>query len=194
MRTSRCAGQRLWRWRRNDLKRRSDTAEAWVILSAWALAVLGGATAGTLAAQSIDAFADTQRTTRHAATAVLTADAPASSETRSGVTTDRVLAPVRWTDGDGATHAGRARVQANTPSGTPVEVWVNDAGRVTTAPLLEAEVVLQSGLGGALAALGTGGVVLLGGRGTRMLMERRRIGRWESEWEQIAPAWRRQEM
>ncbi|WNO70279.1 hypothetical protein [Streptomyces sp. AM8-1-1] len=184
----------LWRWRRNELKRRSDTAEAWVVASAWALAVIGGATAGTFAAQSIDAFADNQRATRHTVTAVLTADAPAPSETRSGVRADRVQAPVRWTGDDGTTHTGRARVHASSPSGTAVEVWVNDTGRVTAAPLLEPEADLQSGLGGTLAALGTGGVVLLGGRATRLLMERRRIDRWESEWEQIAPAWRRQEM
>lgn len=33
----------LWRWRRNPLRRRSDALEAWIMLTAWAFTVLGGA-------------------------------------------------------------------------------------------------------------------------------------------------------
>ncbi|MEU2879366.1 hypothetical protein ABZ651_24505, partial [Streptomyces sp. NPDC007070] len=38
---TRRAGVRWWRWRRNPLRRTSDVVEAWLLLVAWTLAVLG---------------------------------------------------------------------------------------------------------------------------------------------------------
>ncbi|MYS43445.1 hypothetical protein GTY23_19820, partial [Streptomyces sp. SID5998] len=58
---TRRAGVRWWRWRRNPLRRTSDVVEAWILLVAWTLAVLGGLVAGLLTAGAVQQSADRVR-------------------------------------------------------------------------------------------------------------------------------------
>lgn len=44
---------------------------------------------------------------------------------------------------------------------------------------------------GALAGLFVGAVPFVGGKLVRGRMERRRMDRWDEEWERIAPLWER---
>lgn len=185
---------RLWRWRHNQLKRRSDIVEGWVIVSVWALAVSGGAVTGAVAAHAVADTVEAQQASRHTVPAVLTADAPALSTTETGAYGDQVRAPVRWMAQDGASRTGMAQVKAGTDSGTQVRVWVDRNGTLAPAPLSAEEAVVQAGLAGGLAALGAGGAVILGGWAVRAELERRRIREWEREWEQIGPTWRRMAM
>lgn len=46
MAASRCRRVRLWRWRRNPLRLRSDLVEAWIMLVTWVFALVGGLLAG----------------------------------------------------------------------------------------------------------------------------------------------------
>jgi hypothetical protein len=181
----------LWRWRRNELRRRSDVIEAWIVLSAWVLAVIGGAMIASVAAQAVVTAVDAQYADRHAVRAVLTADAPTSRPMAEGVRSDLVRAPVRWTAQDGRTRTGAAQVTAGAEAGAQVRLWADRNDELAPAPLTAGEAVLQACLAGGLAALGTGGVVLLGSRAVRAQLDRIRMRQWEREWEQIGPAWRR---
>jgi hypothetical protein len=191
MRKTRTKPGVAWRWRHNELRRRSDTVEAWIILSAWALATVGGATAGSVAALAVVDAVDAQHAARHPVQAVLIADAPAGRPTAEDANGDLVSVSVRWTTPEGASRTGTAKVATGTEAGTRVHVWADRNDRLTPAPLSAGETAVQAGLAGSLAAAGTGGVVLLGGRALRAQLDRQRMRQWEREWEEVGPTWRR---
>lgn len=132
----------LWRWRRNPLRRRSDALEAWIMLTAWAFTVLGGAVTGLAASQAVEHGLALDRARWHGVPARLTEDAPDLSETESGAGV--VWAKVRWTAPDGTRRSGRVRVYAGTPAGTPVTVWTDPEGRLVTRPTTAAEARVRS--------------------------------------------------
>ncbi|MFF4350203.1 hypothetical protein [Streptomyces sp. NPDC001530] len=174
----------LWRWRRNPLRRRGDVIEAWIVLAAWILAVLGGLVAGLVTAGAVERGLDRQREERRPVSAVLTQDAPAKVPTRV-VTDQRVWATVRWTTPDGSERTDQTRVPPKTKAGTRITVWTDGHGRLTTKPPSLVEGVLQSAMTGALAAAGTGGLV--GGSAwiVRACLDRRRMEQWATEWASI---------
>jgi hypothetical protein len=183
---------RLWRWRRNPLRRRSDRVEAWIVLAGWILALLGGLWAGRATALSVDHALASRRAEVHAAAATLLEDAPKSPPPdESGISGDTVWAKVRWRAADGSTHQGRAKVGARTPAGTRVTVWTDRTGRPASKPPTATEAQLQAAFGGALVALGTGGAVLAGGHLARGRLQRRRLAEWDAEWARIGPQWSR---
>lgn len=75
MAVSECTKVRLWRWRRNPLRRRSDVIEAWVVLCGWLLALVGAVFGGLVAADAVVRSAEHQRAQSHKVTAVLVKDA-----------------------------------------------------------------------------------------------------------------------
>ncbi|AVH54846.1 MULTISPECIES: Rv1733c family protein [Streptomyces] len=186
---SRCARVRLWRWRRNPLKRRSDVIEAWVVLAGWVIVLIGGLIAGLVAVAAVERSAERQRTERREVPAVLVEDA--ADRPPAGATTDhRVWAAVRWTEADGSTRTDEARVPPRTRAGSSVTVWTDQNGRITAAPLTEGEARLHAVSGGVLAAASTGGLVWGAVRAARSGLERRRLAEWAAEWERIDTRWR----
>ncbi len=101
---------RLWRWRRNPLRRHSDVVEAWIVLVTWICALSGGTLAGVAAAQATDSAFAARQAQVHAVSAVLTDDAARTALGGSGYDDGRVWAVVRWTTADGAVHTDRAKV------------------------------------------------------------------------------------
>ncbi|MCX4992675.1 hypothetical protein [Streptomyces sp. NBC_00568] len=179
----------LWRWRRNPLRRRSDALEAWIMLTAWAFTVLGGAVTGLAAAQTVEHGLALDRARWHAVPARLTEDAPDMSETESGA---RVVgATVRWTAPDGTHRSGRVRVYAGTPAGTPVTVWTDPEGRLVTRPTTAAEARVRASLVGVLVGVGAAGVPFAVGRLLRGRLEQLRMEQWDEEWERVGPLWGR---
>lgn len=179
----------LWRWRRNPLRRRSDVLEAWTVLVAGVLTVLGGVLVGLLATQSVEHGLTRQRTEWHAVLALLTDDVPKSTAQATGA--DTVWARVRWTTADGSPHAGQARVSVGSRAGTPVTVWTDADGRLVTRPASPSQVRLRASLVGILMGVSAGGVPFLCGRLALGGMERRRMERWDEEWQRIGPLWSR---
>lgn len=179
----------LWRWRRNPLRRRSDALEAWIVLVAWALTVLGGVFTGLLATQSVEDGLARQRVEWHAVLALLDADVPKSTASATGA--DMVWAKVHWTAADGSPHAGQARVSVGSPAGTPVTVWTDPDGRLVTKPATPSQARLRASLVGVLVGVGVAGVPFVGGRLVRGRMERRRMTQWDEEWQRIGPLWGR---
>ncbi|MFF2848839.1 hypothetical protein ACFVT5_21295 [Streptomyces sp. NPDC058001] len=182
-------GRLLWRWRRNPLRRTSDRAEAWLVLSTCALAVAGGAVAGVAASQAATASFDAQRASRHEVSAVLVTSAP--PEVLGTAVGSQVRAQVRWTAQDGSVHTGTTRVWADTAAGEAVKVWTNHQDRLVSAPPTEVEGNMESAFTGVLAGLGVSGLVVLGGRLVRVPLDRMRLRQWETEWARVGPTWRR---
>ncbi|NGO42887.1 hypothetical protein G6048_12150 [Streptomyces sp. YC419] len=181
---------RLWRWRRNALRRRCDVIEAWVVLAAWGLAVVGGLLAAVTSAGAAERVFDRQRSGRQAVSAVLTEDAPAQAHIRA-VHNNRVWVTVRWTVPDGSVRTGEARVVPDTAAGSRVTVWTDERDRLVSAPLSPMESAVQAAVLGALAAVGTGGAVWGGVRVVRGRVDRWRMKQWAAEWREFGPRWGR---
>ncbi|WP_327341440.1 hypothetical protein [Streptomyces europaeiscabiei] len=193
-RTRRAKASRVWfwRWRRNPLRRRSDSVEAWIVLGIWTLALLGGFAAGQWALRSAEDSIASRSAEVHTVSAVLTEDAPKTpGVTTSGTGGDLVWAKVSWTSADGATHTGRARVEPGGKAGTTATVWTDGTGKLVSEPATATEAMLESAFAGVLAGTGVGAGVLLCGWLVRRHLERRRTGEWETEWKQVGPQWRK---
>jgi hypothetical protein len=180
----------LWRWRRNPLRRRSDRLEAWVVLAAWTLTVLGGVVTGLLATRAVQDSLDRQRVEWHPVVARLTEDAPGTTAS-SASGTERVWAEVRWTASDGSVRTGQTRVAPASAVDSPVMVWTDADGRMVTRPATRSEARLRSSLIGAVVGVTAAGVPFVGGRFARGRLERRRMEEWDEEWERVGPLWGR---
>ncbi|OIJ95290.1 Rv1733c family protein [Streptomyces monashensis] len=183
-------GVRLWRWRRNPIRRHSDVVEAWIVLLIWAVAFLGGVLAGVVAAQAMDSAFAARRDQVHSMSAVLTDEAAKTPPGGSGNDTSQVWAIVRWTDTDGSVHTGLAKVFPGAPAGSRVIVWADRAGRIVSPPPSGAEATLEVVLTGALVAPLAGATVWAGGRLIRERLLVRRLAEWDQEWKRIGPEWR----
>ncbi|MFK0156226.1 hypothetical protein ACIQVK_29660 [Streptomyces sp. NPDC090493] len=198
----------LWRWRRNPLKRRADTMEAWVLLGAWLLTLLAGVLAGLAAARSVEDGLARERVQWHPVVAHVMDKAPGSAESRSGSAGsksgssdssessgssngERVWARVGWTVADGSAHTGQARVPAGSKVGTPVTVWTDPQGHLVTRPATVSEAHLRSALIGGLVGLSAAAVPFVAGLVARGRLERRRMDRWDAEWARLGPQWGR---
>ncbi|MFE7644860.1 Rv1733c family protein [Streptomyces phaeoluteigriseus] len=168
-----------WRWRRNPLKRRSDTVEAWVVLGAWTLTVLCGVLAGWAAARSVEQSLARERVEWRPVAGRLTERAPGKATAHSS---ERVWAEVGWTGPDGSAHAGQARVVPGSAAGTTVTVWTDRRGRMVTEPATAAQARVRASLVGGLAGVTVAVLPLAGGRYLRGRLERRRMDRWGVEW------------
>ncbi|MGA5895866.1 hypothetical protein [Streptomyces venetus] len=184
MRTSEHVTVRGWRWRRNALRRRVDVVEAWVVLAGWLLALVGGALVGLLAAGAVETAVERQRAERRQVSAVVVEDAPGPSPARAA-SDYRVWGKVRWTAPDGSTHREQARVPPRAPAGSTTPVWVNRSGDITAPPVSEVEAWLHTAVGGGLAGVVAGGVVLGAVWLTRLSLDRRRMAQWDAEWERL---------
>jgi hypothetical protein len=180
---------RLWRWRRNPLKRSSDVAEAWVVLAAGALLAVGAPAAGAVTEIGVEDATLRASQNWHTVSAVLTHDAAAESTVYGGSDSGKVRVAVRWTASDGTAHTGKALVKPGSEAGARTTIWLDEHGALKDPPATSAEARAQGIFFGTLAAAGAG-VLVLGGRwAVRMRLDRRRTEEWESEWTEVGPQW-----
>lgn len=179
---------RLWRWRHNSLKRRSDVTEAWVALAVGAAMMVGAPAAGAATAWGVNDFWQQQRQDRQRTSAVLTENAPSAAVYASG---GKVSAAVRWTTPDGTTRTGKAKVEAGLKAGARITVWTDDQGALTTEPPSSVEVQSEAGLAGAAAAGGVCVLLWAGHRVARSRLDRRRGEEWDHAWAEVGPQWTR---
>ncbi|WP_225833314.1 hypothetical protein [Streptomyces sp. NK08204] len=183
---------RLWRWRRNPLKRRADVLEAWVVVGVWLLTVLTGVLCGLAADRSLEHTLARQRATSRPAVARLVAPVPGAPRVQSEVVPgDRIWAKVRWSAADGSTRTGEVRVEPGSPAGTRIIVWTDPKGHLVSRPVDASESAFRAGLIGVFVGVSTAAVPFVGGMVLRDRMERRRLDRWETEWARWGPQWRR---
>ncbi|MFJ8383977.1 hypothetical protein ACIQ9Q_05605 [Streptomyces sp. NPDC094438] len=148
---------RRWR-RRNPLRRRSDTIEAWTGLVLGAALFIGAPLAGSLVGLTVydqaQRTAEQQRASRHLVRATVLEDVPTSPAPTDGVATHPVHpGAVRWTTADGRTVTGKVKMPEGTRSGSPTDIWVDAHDRATTAPRSGSDSRAQAmGVGGASTA------------------------------------------
>ncbi|MCD7442294.1 hypothetical protein K4B79_29245 [Streptomyces lincolnensis] len=181
----------FWRWRRNPLRRHSDTVEARIVLVTWTVALLGGLLAGEVAGAVVEDGLAARRAAVHPVSAVLVEDADKAPSVTSVGSDGTVRATVRWTAPDGSTHTAKTRVVAGSDAGTPVTVWSDRTGALVRTPPSATEALVESALTGVLVAVGTGGAVLGCGWVARHRLNRRRMRDWETEWATVGPEWRK---
>jgi hypothetical protein len=177
---------RLWRWRRNALRRRSHAVEGWIVLGLCVTGFVGAPLGGAMAWEAVLEAGSQQRTERRLTDAVLVEDAapPARGSTRSRAT-------VRWTDSDGTAHTGRVPVSSHMERGARVPVWTDQDGAMTSAPVGPDAARFDAAVAALTVTVGLGLVVLAVHRLVRRQGERRRSARWGREWARVAPEWDR---
>ena len=181
---------RLWRWRRNPLKRRCDVVEAWAGMVAGVVMAVGAPLTGIAAADAMHTSLTEQNRERHRVSAVLERDAPSVDAAHSsGTNPDEVRAPVQWKGADGREHSAQVVVAAGTDRGTAVPVWVDGRERVTEPPLGRLEMTVQTDIMGGAAAGGLCVLALVAHRGLRAGLDAHRSHLWQREWEQVGPQW-----
>ncbi|MGY5128631.1 Rv1733c family protein [Streptomyces nigrescens] len=177
-------------WRHSPLRRRSDVAEAWLVLVTAVLIVLGAPAAGLAAAHAVDAGTVQERQGRHTISAVLTQNPPprVGVDVSGGVGT-RVHTTVRWTAADGSAKTGITTVAPGLRAGDRTTVWLDRHGALVRDPVTPRQATGESIALGTVAGTSTG-LLLLGAQRTgRALLNRYRYAQWEREWAAEDPRW-----
>ncbi|WP_406173961.1 hypothetical protein [Streptomyces sp. NBC_00996] len=185
MRRTKCAGQLLWRWRSNPLRRHNDVVEAWIILVVWTVIALGGTLVGVMAGHAADESFGQLRHERHSVSAVLVENTARIAPTAEGTAHDWVRATVRWTTPDGSTRTGRALVDSGHRAGSRVVIWLDSGGRPTTEPPTAWAAAFEAGMLGAGAAAAFAGLAFATGRVAQWRLDQRRYAEWGREWDRL---------
>lgn len=165
-----------------------DRVERVVLVVAMAVALLGVPVAAFLGSETYrtnSAASVEQLRTRHASTATLLQDVPPA--TAAGAQPHYVSAS--WTAPDGDPRQGLVPAAANVKAGSPVAIWMDDSGLITTHPL--------TAEGAAITAVGVAFlfwsslVCLMAGfyAAAKRLDKRMTSRRWERAWAVVGPEW-----
>ncbi|WP_367319986.1 hypothetical protein [Streptomyces sp. HUAS ZL42] len=173
---------RLWRWRRNPLRRRSDVTENWIGVTAAAMLLVVAPAVGTVMAGVGERSALDQAQGLHRAAALLVEDARATPSRFSATADDRARATVRWTRPDGSSKTGDAPVAVGSKAGSATTVWLDDAGRLRAAPPTPAQARSQGAALGAAAGAGVCMLVVGGWWAARVRLDVRRRAQWDRDW------------
>ena len=174
---------------RNPLRRAMDRVEA-LIAGGLVIAFLAGAPLAAVAVGHAvyaagSRTAQAQQATWRQVPAVLTATAPAT-----GFRQYQVPAPAKWTAPDGTRHTGTIPVPPGTKAGHAVMVWVDAAGQYTDHPPLQvSQVQAQVVLAVMFTPLAVGVIVLCAGLLAHVLLGRRRLAAWDTDWQVTEPHW-----
>ena len=96
---------------------------------------------------------------------------------------------VRWLASDGQVHTARIFVRGGVAAGGTVKVWINQAGRPTSPPLQDGQVVhrVQLAVGSAVGGLAITLTVV--GWLICCSLDRRRMAAWDADWLAYGPRW-----
>jgi hypothetical protein len=176
---------------RNPLRRTMDRVEA-MIVGGLVAAFLAGAplaavAAGHAAYSIASRTAHAQQDTWRQVPAVLLTTAPAA-----GYHQYQVTVPARWTAPDGTRRTGTILAAPGTTAGRTVMIWVNVAGRLTgDPPLQQSQVRGQAVLSAVLTPLAVGFILLCAGLLAHVVLGRRRLAAWDTDWQVTEPQWTR---
>ncbi|MEU1182343.1 hypothetical protein ABZ464_32830 [Streptomyces sp. NPDC005820] len=182
----RVGGVPLRRWRHNPLRRRSDVAEVWVGVASATLLLLVAPAVGVVTAGIAERSALDQARGLHRTAARLVGNAPPATPSRlSGTADGEVRATVRWMTSDGSLRTGEASVAAGSEAGSPVTVWLDDAGRPRPAPPTPARARSHGVAVGAATGTGLGLLVVTGWGSFQVWLGGRRGTQWDRAWAQF---------
>ncbi|MFD7864161.1 hypothetical protein [Streptomyces sp. NPDC057682] len=160
----------------------------WLVVAALFALLCGllGAAAAWRADARDDAVAAAHR---HRVVATTTDRSVIVPETRYAAA-PTATAPARWEYPAHTPRTGTVHVRPDTAKGTPVEIWVDDAGAYRARPAFG---LAQRALTSAAFGIVVTGLVVLAEGGGFLLVRRRALNRrldaWEREWEALEPVW-----
>lgn len=195
-RGARAAGilTREWRLLRSPtggLARASDRAQAAILLASLLVAVLLLPVVvglGLAVDRNLVADSARQRAQGHVVVATLLRDAPPVAVDGAGqLVAGSVQTPARWRGSDGTMTQGRVPADRGLRAGSPVQVWVDAAGRPAPRPVTAARAAAIGVLVGAAAWATAVLVLALGFWLVRRGLDRHRSRAWSREWALIAP-------
>jgi len=174
----------------NPLRRGSDRAET-VVLATLLTAFLAGApfaahAAGSWATASSAREARAQQASLTQVTATLLKNAVVRSGYGSAA---GAVADARWRAPDGQVRTGAVAVTAGAAGGSTVRIWVDQAGRLASAPLTRDQVAGRAQFVAGAAVTCLAAVLAVAGWLTRRALDRRRLARWDAEWLANGPRW-----
>ncbi|WP_211226787.1 Rv1733c family protein [Amycolatopsis benzoatilytica] len=177
---------------RNPLVRRSDRIEG-ILVAIFALialiAVPFAMTIGSADISSETAASDAQLQSRHQVTATVLATAaqPAASVGDSAPIANTARVNAVWQPPHSAQRTGVITVpSASAVEGATTDIWLDDSGKQTTAPLTHADAVTNGVLVAAFSWLCAAGVLAGAFWIARRVLDRRRAARWAEDWAQFA--------
>jgi hypothetical protein len=185
-------GRRLWMGR-SPLRRRTDRIEAWITALLLAVFLIGAPAAWVTAGQWVQQQGRLEQQAQqswHRVPAVLLKTAPTlpNFDLRTSWNI-QVLAMAQWSGPGGRQLAGQVPATPGAQAGTTVPVWVDASGRPTGSPLLHGELVKRELGAEILAPLVLAVLLLCVGLVVRVLMNRRRLAGWETNWAFVGPKW-----
>jgi hypothetical protein len=175
----------------NQLRRRSDVIEAWILPVAVAvfLAVsplLAVAASAWIHKENVTA-AQAQRSW-HPVTATLLQAVPGPQMSENGANSWLTWTPARWTE-HGRRYVGAVPAEAGSSAGSSVTVWLDNAGNVQAPPLTPGQVRDRAALAAAIVITVFAAFVTAVALIWRRLLDRRRLASWGTAWLSVGPQW-----
>lgn len=181
-----------WGW--NPMCRPGDRLEWTTALTIAVLALLAvpiSAAIGTATQTRLELAAFEQTTNGLRATAVVLRDVPERPIGPSGLVDQQPAVKATWTQPDGTPRTGLITTRAGTKAGSRVTIWLDESGAPTRPPMRPGDIALSAVLAAVFTLLMAEIALVLAYVLTRVLLDRARLSRWETEWARIEPDWRR---
>jgi hypothetical protein len=177
----------------NPLRRASDRAEAWIRAGLLALfviaALITAQAAGGWMLQTGTPERGAGAAPGHAVHAVLLQPAPAVHAGPAPGAAAQVPVRARWHPPGAPARTGQVLAPRGSPAGTPVTIWVDPSGRLTTPPPdpgpPDRHITIPVILILAAEALALLAVLRL----IQHLLNRHRLAAWEAAWSITEPRW-----
>ncbi|OYD67525.1 Rv1733c family protein [Rhodococcus sp. OK302] len=168
----------------DPMVRRSDRIEGFMSFGLIIFAILLlplAIWAGSATGASQNALLAEQAVHIHAVTATTTGDSAASDV----VTTDYVPsavenAPAQW-NWNGSVHRGDVTVDSSTPAGSLVDIYVDDNGDKTIAPLTQTAADVAAVVTGIFTWLSAMALLTIGFMLVRVWLDRIRVAQWDRD-------------
>jgi hypothetical protein len=178
---------------RNPLRRRTDWIEAVVRLAAIILFLAAVPLAMITAGRQADHLALNQVHAQQAAdrqlTAVLLQPAPPTGVPNPYNSIQMTTVLARWQPPGQPPRTGQVPAPAGAGAGSSVPVWLSASGAVTSPPpdhqMIAGDVFIAATTTGLVTIL----LVLGASALTRRVLDHRRMGAWDAEWQATGPRW-----
>lgn len=175
---------------RNALRRPVDRMESVALLAAIVVVLLSvplALMAGTAVQRANLTEIAAQTGTTHQTTALLVKDTLANAGLDAGLGNEAALG--RWRTPSGAERTGQVLAIPGEKAGTPVTVWINDAGQAVDQPLTADQAYWRGVIADIMILLGV--VLAIGGAlaVVRWRLNRRRYVAWDADWRETEPRW-----
>jgi hypothetical protein len=176
----------------NSLRRRTDKIAAYRALVLLALFLAGSPVLAFCAghwAYQVNTSEQQDQRSWHEVTAVLLQAAPIEPGSYD-MSDSPTLA--RWTPPARQPREGEISVPAGTRAGSRVRIWIDGSGRWAGLPLSPRVAVVRVAAAVVTATLMLAAVLAAVASAGQWLLDRRRLGSWETDWNCVGPQWTRQ--